>query len=403
MGIQRTVNQHIDCRRDDAFNGFGESLLNECARRPLQHLVFDRELTAARKQVRKHVPVCSGVYGWLNPDGTLIYVGKSKSLRHRLVTYFATETSDPKMSKIRRHSRTLVWEPISHELLALIREQELITRLRPPYNVQGKPERQQPGFICVSRGHAPTLFFAREVPTRAAESFGPIAGRARLSEAITCLNYVFQLRDCPDRTKMHFNNQLQLFRDERTAQCLRFELSTCLGPCAGNCSHESYRHKVDKAVSFLGGRDFGILKRLDERMQNAASQLAFERACVLRDQLEQMKWLHRRVKQLTAARRKLNGVWILPGFDRQEHWMVLRAGRLLDCTSGKSDPRSAAVCADACTQDAQVPQTHLDINLLMLISAWMRKHPQQLKSLVKFEGLSDSAETTASQSVRRSA
>lgn len=399
VGSQRRVSLNIDSRNADGFKGFGPSLIAKCARRPLQHLVFSRDLAEARTTIRQNIPVCPGVYGWLNPDDTLIYVGKSKSLRHRLVSYFATETTDPKMAKIRRHSRTLVWEPISQELLALIREQELITRLRPPYNVHGKPERRQPGFICVSRGMAPTLFFARQVPKRAAETFGPIAGRARLGEAIDCLNYVFQLRDCPDKIKMHFSNQLQLFGNDRTAQCLRYELDTCPGPCAGNCSHESYRHKVDKALKFLNGGDQGILKRLKTRMETAATNLSFERACVLRDQLDQMKWLNRRIKQLSAARRKLDGVWKMTGFDRQEHWMVLRAGQLLACTNGADDSASKVKVEEAKSSDSQIPQTHLEINLQLLLSSWIKKHPEQVTSLFNFNDLADSTDSTVSKRI----
>ncbi len=387
MGIQGKDPPTIESGATATFQGFGRSLIHATARRPLQHLAYARDLAIARREIRQQVPCCPGVYGWLNRDGTLIYVGKSKSLRHRLVTYFAAETSDPKMSKIRRHSRRLVWEPLSHELLALIREQELITRLRPPYNVHGKPERQQPGFICISGGLAPTLFFARDVPRRAAHTFGPIAGRARLSEAIACLNYVFQLRDCPDKIKMQFSNQLQLFENEQSAQCLRFELKTCPAPCAGHCSRETYDYKVGKALRFLRGHDYRILGRLQQRMQQAAEQFSFERAGVLRDQWQQLQWLQRRIQQLKKATRRLNGVWILPGFDHGAHWMILRQGQLLESTAGPADPRSMLACEQARTAEVLVPQTHLQINLLMLLTSWIKKHPQQLGTLVPFEDI----------------
>ncbi|MGI9517036.1 MAG: GIY-YIG nuclease family protein [Pirellulaceae bacterium] len=220
MDAQRRECIAITPVEQTGFTGFGPSLVSRTARRATGHLQFERSLAAARQQIRQQVPVCPGVYGWLNADRTLTYIGKSKSLRHRLASYFAKQTTDPKMARIRRESHMIVWEPLSHELLALIREQELIDRWRPPYNVEGKPERRQPGFVCVSRGAAPTLFFARQVPKRAAQSFGPIAGRAKLGEVIATMNYVFQLRDCPDRTKMHFSNQLQLFENELHAQCL---------------------------------------------------------------------------------------------------------------------------------------------------------------------------------------
>jgi len=94
-------------------------------------------------------PLTPGVYGWLDRNHQLCYVGKSKALRKRLLSYFAKTPADPKMGRIVRHSQRIVWEPVSHELLALIREQELINRWRPDFNKQGQPTRRQPAFLCV--------------------------------------------------------------------------------------------------------------------------------------------------------------------------------------------------------------------------------------------------------------
>lgn len=367
------------------FRGFGPSILSRTVRRPDQHFRIPNDLAQARALARKRIPMCPGVYGWVDRDGALIYVGKGKSLRHRLVNYFAAETADPKMSRIRRHSQVLVWEPVSHELLALIREQELITRWRPSFNVQGKPERQQPGFICISRGAAPSFFFARQVPRRAAEAIGPIAGRARLGEAIACLNYVFQLRDCPDRTRMDFSNQLQLFSNDRAAQCIRFELATCPGPCAGQCSKETYRHNVDKAMQFLTRGRKEILNRLEERMLRASKDQSFERACVLRDQLGQLKWLHRRIRQLKNARKKLDGIWRISGFDHQYMSMVIRKGKLIGCADAVNDSQIGELVDQALSLKNPVPRTHLDISWAMLLASWAQKYPDHLNSISPFD------------------
>ncbi len=378
--------------------GPGPSILADCARRPAGHLMLVDDLPTARRLARERIPVCPGVYGWLNPDGTVIYVGKAKSLRHRLTGYFATRTSDPKMARIRRHSGVLVWEPNSHELLALIREQELIDRFRPPYNVQGKPERRQPGFVCLSRGVAPTIFFSRSSSPRAATCVGPIAGRGELRAAITSMNYVFQLRDCPERTEMRFSNQLQLFDDPATAACLRYELSSCPAPCAGNCSRQAYHHNVQRAGKFLAGKDATILKRLEERMERAAKSLAFERASVLRDQLIHLKWMDRRVRQLAAARRQLNGIWALSGFDHQQHWMILRGGRLLACTSAPASRTGCAATAEVVGQAAAtetgLPGDNLGVNWFLLLASWARRKPEQAKSLISFDRALDRCRPT---------
>ena len=356
--------------------------------RPLDNLVCAADLSDGRRQVRQNVPVCPGVYGWLNSDQSLIYVGKSKSLRHRLGSYFAKQTTDPKMARIRRQSASIIWEPVSHEILALIREQELIDRFRPPYNVEGQPDRRQPGFVCVAGGAAPTIFFARKVPGRAVQAFGPFAGQSRLGAAIVGMNYVFQLRDCPDKTPMNFTNQLKLFEDIEVAGCLRYELASCPAPCAGVCSSESYRHNVEKAIKFLKGSDKQTLDRLQTRMKRAAGNLSYERATVLRDQLENLTWMYRHVKQLSTARRKLNGVMQLPGFDGQKVWLVLRGGRLraaLNGTPGVGKTESTIHRIQQIQSErVTIPSGNLDINLLILMSRWIRKQPELLDMMLGF-------------------
>ncbi len=369
--------------------GFGASVLADCARRPLQQMRLIDQLSQARQQALARIPVCPGVYGWLNSDATIVYIGKAKSLRHRLGGYFATQTSDPKMARIRRNSAVLVWEPVSHELLALVREQELISRFRPPFNVEGKPERRQPGFVCLGNDAAPSIYFSGTIPDDACTSIGPIAGRGELRDAVTSMNYVFQLRDCPDRTRMRFSNQLQLFDDGVAAGCLRYELSSCPGPCAGGCSQSAYEHNTRLARRFLEGRDMTIPDRLEERLNQAVKQLAFERAAVLSDQLKHMKWMERRVRQLNAARRKLNGVWVHPGFDRQQHWMIMRGGNLIGCRAAPVGDRADTESVESLQliekSKPAIPATSLAVNWFLLLGAWARRFPDQAKSIIAFE------------------
>jgi excinuclease ABC subunit C len=352
-----------------------------------------------RAAARRCIPVCPGVYGWLNADGALIYVGKAKSLRHRLTGYFATRTSDPKMARIRRNSATLVWEPISHELLALLREQELIDRFRPPWNVQGQPERRQPGFVCLGRGVAPGFWFASHLTRQAQIAAGPIAGRGEMRAAVSALNYVFRLRDCPAHIRMRFNNQLQLFDTGPSPRCLRFELASCLGPCTGGCSRQTYEANVKSAAAFLAGTDWSVLRQLETQMNQAAAAMAFERAQVLRDQLHHLNWLARRIRQLNAARKTMHGVWMLPGFDRQEHWLFLEKGFLRRCASrpeGSFARNDASLVREApavaSESNGESPSTgpeappvsdDLAVEWFLLMASWSRRNPDQLDSIAR--------------------
>jgi len=169
---------------EPTFQGFGPSILAQQTRGRLQRIV----LPADRMECR---------------------VGKSKALRKRLLSYFAKNPAERKVERIRQTSRTLVWEPMSDELLALIREQELINRWRPEFNTQGQPVKRQPAFIVITGGMAPNASFTRRIPRNAQQVYGPVSGTGRLRAAVDSINQVFRLRDCPafvrkpDRHQVH--------------------------------------------------------------------------------------------------------------------------------------------------------------------------------------------------------
>ena len=376
------------------FAGFGTSLLTKAARRcsakdGIVGWEIPADRMAARALLHDHCPLTPGVYGWLDRNDQLCYVGKSKALRKRLLSYFAKTPADPKMGRIIRHSRRIVWEPVSHELLALIREQELIYRWRPDFNKQGQPTRRQPAFICIGGGAAPRAFVARQITDRSDWSIGPIAGTGRLRSAVEALNLTFGLRDCPDRTKFHFNNQRQLFDNVTSAGCIRFELGSCPGPCAGLCSKENYQTLVRNVIDFLSLKDISVLAKLEKQMIDSGAKQHYEKAALTRDRWQQLSWLTLRLKALEEAREKLNGVVPVSGFARQKIWLVLRSGRLV----GSAREPGTTVRAKAARKKLLKIASHTDtppanvmeMNLQLMIAAWYRKDADFRKGLMSFE------------------
>jgi excinuclease ABC subunit C len=356
------------------FDGFGDSILVPAVRRPVQQVALKRELDASRRLVRQFVPLDPGIYGWLDKRQRLIYVGKSKSLRTRLSSYFAAEPADPKMARIRRASSRLVWEPISHELLALIREQELIFRWRPLFNRQGQPQRRQPGFVCLSGGPAPRAYMAFQRTAKADRAFGPILGIGQLREAVDCLNYVFGLRNCPDRVRMYVSPQLPLLTDLRNADCMRFELGSCLGPCAGGCSPATYQNAVDAACRFLQGDDQSVLKRLKGELAEAAEKLAFEKAAVVHRQWQALNWLSNKLRHWRGAREKIDGTYPVSTFNDRPLYLVFRQGML----AGYSDqPRARRVIKPLSLKRMERDDDALEMEIFLIVSAWFKKHADQ--------------------------
>ncbi len=375
--------------RNAQFENFGPSILSRQMRGLLKRHSIPSARLDARKLLRDECPYHPGVYGWIDRDGTLIYVGKSKSLRKRLLSYFAKTPADHKMLRIRQHSEQLVWEPNSSELLALIREQELIYRWRPDFNKQGQPTRTQPAFLCLSGGTAPTAFLARRLSSRAQYCFGPISGTNRLGRAVIALNQVFRLRDCPDKVRFEFNNQKTLFEDPGTAQCIRYELGSCPGPCAGLCSKSEYQKNVNLCLDFLHGCDRTVLPTLVDKMKWAASKEAYERAAALRDYHDDLTWLDRRLTALRNAKHWLNGVIPIAAPRKRTAWMVMRGGRLVHSLTCPDRPERASrahqTIARIATQSPQLPNNVLEMNLQLIVMSWLRKNPEMRSRLVSFE------------------
>src|SRR5262249_44674603 len=243
-----------------------------------------------------------GIYGMLDPRGNLIYVGKAKCLRARLMSYFRVRSRDDKAGRIIDHTRTVVWEQAPNEFAALIRELELIRRFRPRYNVQGQPGMRRYSYVCLGRAPAPYAYVTREPTGKETAWFGPVVSAARAGEAVRRLNDWFRLRDCSQKQRLCFSDQPELFEIDRTPGCLRFEIATCMGPCAGNCSRDEYGAQVRAARAFLEGKNLEPLQTLEAAMLAAASAFQFERASALRDKLADLRWLSDRLTWLRSAR-----------------------------------------------------------------------------------------------------
>ncbi|MGL4550277.1 MAG: GIY-YIG nuclease family protein, partial [Gemmataceae bacterium] len=210
--------------RRENFTGFGPCTLTG-GDRPL----FGGRGRAGRLRalVRRAAPRAPGVYGMVDVNGNLIYVGKARSLRSRLMSYFVPSRPE-KAASIVGEARRLVWEPAANEFAALLRELELIRRWRPRWNVAGQPRRQRRVYLCVGRKPAPHAFVAAKVPSTADACWGPFPGQRRTREACDRLNDWFRLRDCPEKQVMRFADQNELFPVAYTAGCLRHEIGRCL-------------------------------------------------------------------------------------------------------------------------------------------------------------------------------
>lgn len=371
----------------DQFGGFGASAFRAAADTPSGFAVRTRSAKKLREAVRTNAPRTPGVYGMLGPKGHVIYVGKAKNLRSRLLSYFRQDSRNPKAGKIIDHTATLVWEHLPDELNALLRELELIRRFRPRYNVLGQPGRQRYVYLCLGRGPGVLAYLSREATGKEAAVYGPFVGRGRLQDAVRRLNYEFKLRDCPTTVPMRFADQGDLFGEERAAKCLRYELGTCLGPCAGFCTAADYTAQVKSVKAFLDGRDSSTLKAIEAEMAKASAGLRFEQAAVLRDRWEALSRLNDRLMFLRSARKNHSFVYPLTGCDNLTRWYMIHGGEVRAVVREPDTPDFAAA-AKAAVESVYAQPYSVEATLrrcvdsVLIVTSWFRGNAAEKAKLL---------------------
>ena len=354
----------------------------------LEHVpTSDAQLSVMRSTVCDGAADRPGIYRMLSGDGEVLYVGKSKRVRSRLLSYFRCAYPEDKGARILRSAEKIEWEYTPSEFAALLQELRLIKRFRPRYNVAMKRDGRNYSFIKLTKGPAPKLVVVRGPSGEdAAIYYGPFVGAQRVGEALRELNDVTMMRDCRSDMKMFFSDQHELFQmSPRTPGCIRYEISKCLGPCVGGCSAGEYDERVALARAFLDGSDDGPLDVLRVKMERLSAEMEFERAGVYRDKLQRLEALRAQFGKLRFAVENLSFVYTVPGHEGDDRVYLIRRG-VVRAEVGK--PRSARdrrtmkelvgdIFAQKDTPTAQVP-TH-EIDELLLLSSWFRRFPGEMK------------------------
>jgi excinuclease ABC subunit C len=327
-----------------------------------------------------------GTYRMLGDGGEILYVGKSKQVRTRLLSYLRARNRE-KAHHILADTRELAWDYEPSEFAALLRELELIKRHRPRYNVQHKRDGRY-SFLKLSPGAAPRLFVVSAVSDDAAAYFGPFRGGKRIVEAVRELNDVLGLRDCPLGTPMRFADQPDLFAFQHAPRCHRAELRLCIAPCAGLCSQHEYRRRVALARAFLDGDADEPLRWLAERMETASSRWEFEYAGLLRDRLRRLEMLREEFARLREALDNLSFLYHVPGYEGDDRVYVVRRGTVRAAVPA---PRSAAErrrLSRLAGEHFGLPEhtgalvARHQVDEILLIARWFRANPAELERTV---------------------
>ncbi len=231
-----------------------------------------------QKAFLKTLTTRPGVYQMYDADGKLLYVGKARNLRNRVGSYFRASGLTEKTMALVARVHDIQVTVTSTEVDALLLEHNLIKSHRPPYNILLRDDKSYPYIYLSSEDRFPRLSFHRGAKRRKGRYFGPYPSAAAVRESLHFLQKVFKVRQCEDS---YFRN--------RSRPCLQYQIDRCTAPCVDLVSDEEYAVQVDNTALFLQGKAPELMVRLADEMERAATELAYEKAAVYRDQLAQLQ------------------------------------------------------------------------------------------------------------------
>ena len=229
---------------------------------------FDAELRA--------LPAQPGVYLFKDKEGKVIYVGKAANLKSRVRSYFGNPSNlPPKIQRLVPTIQDLEFVITNSEQEALILECDTIKRYAPKFNASLKDNKTFP-YLKIDIGEDwPGVCITRRMLKDGARYFGPFASAGSVRKTLRLIKKIFPYRSCSKRIDG---------KDKRP--CLDYHIHQCLGPCIGAVDKKEYREVVNQVILFLQGKQELILRELNARMKAASQQLQFERAALLRDQID---------------------------------------------------------------------------------------------------------------------
>lgn len=227
--------------------------------------------------LKRHIKVAPekpGVYRMIGADEKVLYVGKAKNIKKRIVAYSHIDKLPFRLQRMVSEIRRMEFIIVENEAKALLMENELIKKLEPRYNILLKDDKTFPHLVIDVESEFPSLRKYRGKRNDKSKYFGPFASVLAVNNVLDTVQKAFLLRSCRDNV---FKN--------RERPCLMYQIKRCSGPCVGRISKEDYHKLVREAVDFLDGKNTKIQAELSAKMQEASNCQDYEQALVLRDRI----------------------------------------------------------------------------------------------------------------------
>ena len=250
------------------------------------------------------IPESPGSYQFKDADGRVIYVGKAKSLRSRLNSYFGNPSLlHPKTAQMVAAAETVEWIEVRNEVEAFFLEYNLIKQHRPRFNIRLRDDKSYPFLTVTVSEEWPRAMVRRGTKDKGSRYFGPYAHAWAIRDTLDQLLRTFPVRTCSDNK---FARHHRLGRP-----CLLYDIEKCSGPCVGAVEKPAYDSLVAELCDFLDGETDPILKRLERDMLDASDRLEFERAARLRDRLGAVRRVIERQQMVTERPEDLDVIGLV--------------------------------------------------------------------------------------------
>ena len=216
-----------------------------------------------------------GIYKMIDKNEKIIYVGKAKYLKNRLMSYTRIDNMPHRLKMMISNINKVEVIITKNEIEALLLENNLIKQIKPFYNILLKDDKTFPYIVIDGAHDFPRIFKYRTTKARGENFYGPYPAISSLDDTLKVIQKAFLLRTCTDN---NFSN--------RTRPCLQYFIKRCSGPCVEKISKEEYLKNIELAKKLLIGKDEIVRKKLVEEMQTASKELDFEKAAILRDRIK---------------------------------------------------------------------------------------------------------------------
>ena len=266
------------------------------------------------------LPDRPGIYIYRDAKAQVLYVGKAASLRSRVRSYFQeSRPRDPKTDALVRQIRDLEYVVTDNELEALMLEANLVRKHRPRYNIILRDDKHYPFLKLTTNEEFPRLLVARRVQNDGATYYGPFYPATAMRETLKLTRQLFPLRTCA----ITIDGTLE-------RPCIQYSIHRCNAPCTGWETREGYAKTVREVTQFLGGRDEDLALRLTREMEEAAVETKFERAAVLRNQIQALNKVRERQKIISTDEVDQDVIGVVrQGSDACVEFFFVRKGRLV--------------------------------------------------------------------------